>query len=722
MSLVHREVPPRSRGSRFRKPAILALSTLIAATLLADVPPAEPASADEGSTTIPLAEASIPALIADDSGLALLAAHNGEAFDPAGAVFGTPAGEATAVPVVVDTAAAPEGYAIEDLELTYEVLATPAEGSLQIAALDEQEVRTAWAPGQSLTIASDGAGALEWQFDTEGEYAINVTGTASIAADGESEEGDVGGSGAGGEQAVEVSANYRFEVEPSDGETTEPNPAEQKQPAPSTQETVPESQDAEPTVLDEGDIRLATKRDESGLSQSVMVVEGDGSFERYPVESTIISIQNSEPWPGGVPGQPARVQSTWEEWVPDKNEVWRTLSKENPETGFEAINPLTISFDTGFVPWSGYPGDLLGTTTVSISDVSTSGGGELVVHDARTRLIRPDGKWELGSVVDSRPGTNSPFGFSNAGDWTGNPNIYDEPGVSDKTLGRTNVTTGFVFTEPGVYCVTAASSDSQAGPKVEHSATYTFAVGVEPAGVELCEQPQAENPDDPGPEDPPGEPGDEEFTEPVATGADIALAARLQNGTFSLGGYVASDQAQWFSPQETVISIPKRDEQEWSQSNMIGAASGFQGPWRSVADPDEILFRTKPGKTDDGVAGGNTFQVRPDASFVPKNGLDIDANVRFELGAVEGPEGGRLSTYHYESGASTVAVPSTDRYWNSEDRSVANSIRVQAGSGSYPGSLDSTAEAGLGLAFNEPGRYWALLERGCSPLSASLSV
>ncbi|MDR1442327.1 MAG: choice-of-anchor M domain-containing protein, partial [Bifidobacteriaceae bacterium] len=453
------------------------------------------------------------------------------------------------------------------------------------------------------------------------------------------------------------------------------------------------AQAADVAVLDTGDVRLATKLVDGVLSQDLMVVDSTGAFERFDLESTVISIPNSEPWPGGVS---VLSREAWEAWVPDHGPVWRTLSRLNPERGAPVANPLTVSFDTGFIPWSGYALDLE-LTTVAIGQIQTTGEGRVVVHRGAT-VMRLANELAIDQKLVSQPGTGVPGGFSDAIAYTGDPDI----GVISRNLGQPSSSNGFIFTAPGVYCVTATTeTTTAAGKTLRNAAAYTFAVGTDPTEVQACAQPV--NIDEPeGPE-----PGDQiGFTDRVASGVNVALAARLNDGQLALGGYIAGQEATWFDPRATVINIPLRDQQAWPLPE-LAPQSGFQNEWRMVGEAGEHLFRTNPGMLSQVPEHGNPIEVRPDASFV--TAVMVTTNVTFELGTVEGPTGGRLTSFRIPDNGtkSQLGTPTQNSYWNSADRFWNRAVEMPPGNGAYQGAIGAVPNtgSGLGLAFNEPGRY-----------------
>jgi len=638
------------------------------------VPPPTAAQAEEMPAAVPLAEAAVPVIRDDGATVALLASQGETALDPASVRFSASAGDSTTVPISMDMTAD-----AGQLDLRYELVDVPEGGSASIVAVRPDGQEQSWIAGETLQLAAEGIGSLSWTFSAPGEYRIRLVATVSRAVDGD---------------VLQAEAMYRFDVAGSSAGTSEapvsgdadastPAEAAQTDAGPEPADTVPDADTAPApaadetiTVLSEGDVRLASQLADGRLTQSVMTVAADGSFERHPVASTVISLPNSEPWPGT--GAAKKIQDTWAEWVPGQGEVWRTLSRMNPDRfSTTPANPMRISFDTGFVPWSGADADL-GATLVSMEEFETDGSGDFFVHDGKTTMTSTSFRRETGQQVNSWPGKDAPAG-------------------SDQ-FGRTGLTEGFVFTAPGRYCVTTRTESTNDDGTLKSTATYTFAIGIDPATVTPCAQPEGSGGGDPT--DPGGNPGENpDGPGRIVSGQDVALAARLDGGTFSLGGYVAGEQAEWFDPASSVIDIPTRDDEAWPLAPFVPDVGG-QAAWRVVGDAGDRLFRTTAVSGSTVYPGSVSAQVVPDASFVPRVQVVGDQTVHFELGAVEAPDGGRLTSTLFAYGR--LSVPRSDQYWNSADRNLNGAIHLAGGSGGYAGKVGG---AGYGLAFDEPGRY-----------------
>ncbi|MDR1079183.1 MAG: choice-of-anchor M domain-containing protein, partial [Propionibacteriaceae bacterium] len=734
-----------SPSRRVRPAVLLALATIMTAMSL----PAPPAQAAETGRT-GLSGAALPVLSVAADGVRLAAANaDGWPVEVGSTTFEVD-GSGLADGQLVLGVELGDGAELVGADVHWSVVEAPPASTVKLSRAGDERPMTG---SGDLHLREAGATELSWSFDQPGDYLIEITARATVAPGPTSarepeptestedltDQADAQAPAAEPAAALELeptSATYRVTVaepEPDQAVPVEVEEATDGEAGPAAAPLAgavpPDSGDgpddsvesagsdgaAEPvrsarsgsqgsTVLEAGDVRLASRLVDGVLAQSWMVVDATGGFELFDVGSTVVSIPNSEVWPGDVY---TNSRAAWEAWAPEHGVVWRTLSRLNPERNMPQANPLTVSFDTGFIPWSGYRQDIE-QTTVSVSAVSGGDGGTVTVHRGSATL-RPALALGLGEKLISSPGTNAPGGFGSVVDYTGGP----VSGVTDRILGQPSASNGFVFTAAGVYCVSATTETmTGSGDLLRDTTTYTFAVGVDdPSGVPVCAQPgSAEGPEQPGP----GEPSEEyDFIEPVASGLDIALAARLREGELSLGGYVAGPTAAWFDPSATVIDLPIRDESAWPLPELSPNA-GFSTYWQTVGQAGEHLFRTNPGKLGYVPAHGNPSQVRPDASFVPA--ALLEANVSFDLGTVQGPVGGRLTTFRIDPYSATLPVPDQNAYWNSADREWNRNVQVPAGSGSYPGSLDATNwSSGFGLAFNEPGRY-------CVTLRASVGL
>jgi surface-anchored protein len=732
---------------------LLALTTIMAMVAL----PTPPAQAS-GPERTALSGATLPLVSVAAGGVQLTAADvDGRLVDADLTTFEVD-GTGRADGRLALVAELGDGAELTGLDVHWSVSAAPPASAVRLSR-----------PGDDQPMAGSGdlhldrAGAIDlgWSFDQPGDYLIEVTARATVApgptagaeaAEPEDQAGQDDGPAMAASPATADSPAPAFELGPATATyrvvvaATEPDPVAPAEAEPETDQAadpaaaaltgaVPSDSTAAGdgtdgpvglagsdgsagqgnTVLAAGDVRLASRLVDGVLSQSLMVVDTAGGFELYDVGSTVVSIPNSEPWPGEGSPLAAGSKAAWEAWAPEHGAVWRTLSRLNPQSQVVKVNPLTVSFDTGFIPWSGYKQDLdVNQTTVSVTAVSGGDGGTVIVHRGAS-VLRPASALSLGEKLISSPGMNLPGGFGDVTAYVTAHTGGSVTGVMKQSLGQPVASNGFVFTAAGVYCVSVTTETmAGTGDWLRDSTTYTFAVGQDdPATVQLCAQPDTEDGQEPGPDEPPAE---YDFTGAVASGVDVALAARLNEGEFSLGGYVAGQTAAWFDPGATVIDLPIRDESAWPLAELSPAA-GLDNKWQAVGQAGEHLFRTNPGKLGYVPAHGNPVQVRPDASFVPA--ALVGSNVTFELGAVEGPAGGRLTTFDIASSSANLAVPDQEAYWNSADRVWNRDVQVRPGAGAYPGSLDAALGTrggnGVGLAFNEPGRY-------CVTLRASVQL
>ncbi|MDR1427863.1 MAG: choice-of-anchor M domain-containing protein [Bifidobacteriaceae bacterium] len=452
----------------------------------------------------------------------------------------------------------------------------------------------------------------------------------------------------------------------------------------------PAGEDPDVTVLSDGDVRFAYQVVDGELGLRIAQVT-DGEATWHELTDTVIHVQNrDEVWPGYAYAEGSQSWVAWESLSPVGSLTYRTaptaaLAKTH-------VNTLALSWDASLIQadttYNGVSRELLGVTTDS--------SGYFATHTSSTGSRQWDGRPNPPDYVSSYT-TLSRWATTNNTSATGQ-------------LAATVAPTGFIFSEPGVYCVTVGAvtylpKDWQG--TIHSSDTLTFAVGdVNPAAASPCPQPEPEQPRLVANDYPSG-------GNAVLRQGDIRLAATLSDG--QLGLHIAdlsAAEARDFEADEVVFHVPQQDSSHPADTPFIVPINATR--WLSVYPPDALYWRTD-GRypTAHGPFDNNPIRFALDSGLVTLGDLwPRAAEVGFRMGAVGGP--GEVFTYATQRDDYQFHASSNPVWYSAapRDDSTRNHLATAtAGTGMTLAERRGTANngsggwRGMGWAFSAPGLY-----------------
>lgn len=683
----------------------LLATALIAALLGGSLTAGVASAATDETTTVGLAGAALPALVADSNSVAMIASQGDMVLDPSLTVFTADRDHEAISTLAMDASALPDNVTVSEANLTYEVTSTPGEGAVvAVQIINVDGTRADWPAGEPRNSEGSGAAQLGWTFDSAGRYTVTVT--AALTVGEETVPGDeqptnegsntpaspnITGDGSSAGTPVALTTDYTFDVsesaapleEPS-ATTSQPGTSDAQSPMGTTDSVQQDSPIAgtDTAVVSEGDIRVTTTVVDRQLAQGLADFTTDTNGAPLDPATTVLVVPQAETWPGANGAEDTEL---WSLIAPDQGQVWRT------STDGLTANPLTLSVDSsGIEP---------GTLYSYFGSIGIPEGGLFT---------------RLGQITGPASAALLGAGRSNAGTslQAGDDAPWSETGpLGDAGVIPSQWPFAAAFTESGRYCVTLQSNAqlSGTGTVLNNDLTLTFAVGdTDPATVEPCAQPPSIASQAPTPVPS----GAEEVT--VIDSGVALLGSTLTDGALSLD-VVTTDRGLTtsYDPSEVVFSLQNRDN-HWPGT---GAPSGVQENWARYLPEEARAYRSAgryilPGQNpSDERANGLTLDL--DARFINANDVpDGGVNYDFE-GATTTSDTGYMFTYRTDT-ETGVSSAENIGFWNSQPGGDRLPQWVDAaadwGDPFYTPNKERNGEPALGVAFSSGGVYCVTLK------------
>ncbi len=661
--------------------------TTIVGLLAASLTPATAAAAEDETERLTLAGSALPALVADDFGVSLIAAASRQPVDPATTVFTAQAGEETVTRPVIDTAALSDGASLDDLQLTFTVTSSPDQAALTLQVLNGEGARTEWPEDVPLLVQGESS-EFVFDFDTPGRYVVSFAAEAAIA------NGVDSATASGTDNAVAevhfgtpfaLHTDYTFDVAPADVEPQHQSYTGTASQPPSVDEQTAvnlKSGDAEtgaptaaPTVVAAGDIRLTTSLEDGRLAQKLANFTNDAVGADLDLTTTVLAVPNAESWPGGNGEDP----DLWNGIAPERGQVWRTGTEISSE------NDVRLSLDSR----------QLQVGEIYTAYAAFDGEGGLF-----TRLGSIDGPASAAWLRDGNLEAGTSLLTGDAAPWveTGPPG---EAGIAPSLQAF-----AAVFTGPGRYCLTLQSNAQLAdtGTVLNNDVTLTFAVGdIDASDVVPCAQPE------PVPAQPPV-PERADVSDVTVIDSGVALlASTLDERALSLD-VVTTDRGRTtsFDPSLVIFSLPSRDSR-WPAAD---ADASVRELWARYLPEGQLAYRSAGDYRIPGTAAAdehtNGLTLDLEARFIDVDDVPDITGVTYDfVGSTTTSDAGQF--FAYRNGGQFVTSADDIGFWDSQ--SGADSIQQWADSAAewttpyYVPTKQRQGGSALGTAFTAPGVY-----------------
>ncbi|MDR2253929.1 MAG: TIGR03773 family transporter-associated surface protein, partial [Bifidobacteriaceae bacterium] len=558
------------------------------------------------------------------------------------------------------------------------------------------------AAGDSTSLPATGEIPVEVVFSEPGEYrlALDASTTLTRPTTEESSEDVVAVT------ASPLTLEFRVDASPVDEtaneqsveETSEERAGEETASQPGDEEETP-TLDVDPEgtgrdilsdasdvqVLSEGDVRLAYRLTDGELDLSLALADAD-TVEWHDLSSTIIHLPNQdETWPGSAFPEGNVGRTNWELLIAEDERPYRTVGRAAEIES--AANALSLSWDASMIASS----DLYGGINRELRGVTTDSGGYFASYGTAGNG-RSTRQWDGRSPA---PGAAPVWWQTSNGSATGG------------ALAANPAPTGFLFSAPGIYCVTVGSTAHHADPWAGYASaahTLTFAVGdVAPGAADLCGQPAPEPPVETVNDYPDG------GGNVVLRAGDVRLVSEVDEGEadFSIVDR-SSREDRTFDPSQVVFHLPNQDTVHPADTPYTGNRT----QWEGVYPADSRYWRS------DGMAADayrpletNPLNFAIDSNLIDRAQLQIPA-LHYQMTAAAGPG----PMFSYSSGRSdALASGSTVPQWWSEVPPGTAGLNGPLFTGvGTSGSALAERRGGnltpLGWAFAEAGQYCVQLD------------
>ncbi|MBN9177985.1 MAG: TIGR03773 family transporter-associated surface protein [Microbacterium sp.] len=379
----------------------------------------------------------------------------------------------------------------------------------------------------------------------------------------------------------------------------------------------PEPEQAAPgsTVIDAGVALLSTREDRDGIRLDVVTSDRGRAVAHDPADVVFSLPARDTQWPATGLSPSSPTFRDWERIAAPGATLWRSAGVYTPWAGSTLPNDLVLDLDASFMDW----GQLSETSEgieFTMTGASTTGDGYVATYRYSDSYGSLGGDGSGAAFWDSRPGgrTETQFVYPRDGEFHTNEKEF---------IG--SPATGFAFSAAGVYCVGVRAGTTLAGASeaTRAHATFTFAVGIDPAAVTPCTQQS----DDDGPGQP-TDPGGSEQLDPSVTWFlknHLDLAPRLTpDGSLQIA--TGDGEGDELTPLRDAVWVGR------------GEFATFRVP-----EPDaiqDVSFIGVPGTTYYGFTQGSNYQnktIWPGLSMLklPVGYTDRDATWR--VSKLEGP-------------------------------------------------------------------------------------
>lgn len=369
------------------------------------------------------------------------------------------------------------------------------------------------------------------------------------------------------------------------------------------------------TVIDAGVALLTPRVREEGLRLDVVTSDRGHTVAHDPADVVFSLPARDAQWPATDRSAQSGTYRDWARIADPGTALWRSAGIYTPGTESTPSNELLLDLDAPFMEW-GQLSETSEGVEVTMTGASTTGGGYLATYRYSNAYGDLQGDGSGAAFWDSRAGgraetqlvypRNDPF-FSNAKEFTD------------------LAATGFAFSAAGVYCVSVRAVATLAGatePTRTH-ATFTFAVGIDPAVVTPCAQQEDE-----GTPTIPTDPGGSEQLDPSVTWFlkhHLDLAPRLaSDGSLQIA--TGDGDAAQLTPLRDAVWVGR------------GEFATFRVP-----EPDalqDVTFVGAPGTTYYGFTQGANYEnktIWPGLSMLKLPGGYTDRDATWRLSKAEGP-------------------------------------------------------------------------------------
>ncbi|MDR1186689.1 MAG: choice-of-anchor M domain-containing protein, partial [Bifidobacteriaceae bacterium] len=227
-------------------------------------------------------------------------------------------------------------------------------------------------------------------------------------------------------------------------------------------------------IIESGDVALAAKMDDLPGSLPELGI-GLGETDWITADQAILSLPYRDTyWPGNDYPEGNAGQTRWSTVSTPETRDWRTAPPTTATYQYTR-NQVRLTIDAARIMVDRVDLGLYRRATFGLTSVTSPDGGAapgtMVGYPIRANDGAPSSLlWDSGNI--------QPEGGTRVTSGSGGGN-------------------GWAFSAPGVYCVTMAARIGAATSEARASATYTVAVGVDPATATPCAQPEPIPFDDP---------------------------------------------------------------------------------------------------------------------------------------------------------------------------------------------------------------------------------
>ncbi|WP_295819148.1 TIGR03773 family transporter-associated surface protein [uncultured Microbacterium sp.] len=398
----------------------------------------------------------------------------------------------------------------------------------------------------------------------------------------------------------------------ADAATIEPcaQPAEIPPAAPE-----PEQAPAGRTVIDAG-VALLSARERDGAFALDIVTSDRGRTVAHDPADVVFSLPTRDAqWPAADRAPQSPTYRDWARIADPGTTLWRSAGVYAPWPGSTPTNDLVLDLDASFLAGSEIS-DTAGGVEMTMTGATTTSSGYVATYRYANAYGEFSGDASGAAFWDSRAGgraepqlvapRSDPF-YRNAKEFDG------------------SIATGFAFSAAGVYCVGVRAATTLAGatePTRTH-ATFTFAVGIDPAVVTPCAQQG-----DTGTPTEPTDPGGSEQLDPSVTWFlknHLDLAPRLTaDGSLQIA--TGDGDAAALTPLRDAVWVGR------------GEFATFRVP-----EPDalqDVTFVGAPGSTYYGFTQGANYESKtiwPGLSMLKLPAGYTDHDATWRLSKAEGP-------------------------------------------------------------------------------------
>ncbi|WP_307218895.1 TIGR03773 family transporter-associated surface protein [Microbacterium sp. SORGH_AS_0888] len=379
------------------------------------------------------------------------------------------------------------------------------------------------------------------------------------------------------------------------------------------------------TVIDSGTALLASTLHDGALSLDV-VTSDRGRTTSYDPSQVVFSLPSRDTeW--AASGAHASQKEMWARYLGQDERAYRSSGRFVVPGAPESANPLTLDLEARFIDEQQLAADQ-GVEYSAVAMTSTSPTGRFFAYAQGdgSYILSPEdiGFWSsrAGDALSPRgaefsSSTGSPF-YERDREYTGGAAL------------------GTAFTDAGVYCITLRSQTIlAAGTETADTATFTFAIGVDPAAVVPCSQ----------------ETGQPAPGTGVVREGEVSLVSRLVDG--DLVQTVEDASGAVLDPARTVFAVP--DAEAWPG----GADAQDAAFWNEIAPEREPVWRTSTPAAPTGSLSFrlDTSAISPSDLYAPSWAFEASP-VWTGLGDVSGPGAAGLLEHGTSNAGTTFHVGS----------------------------------------------------------------